>query len=233
MERPVQTSATYSEITTQMAAWEEGLSVVAERAEELVDLWAHQRFDLVLFTGCGSTYYLALAAAALFQELTGALARGVPAGELVMYPRAAYSAGGRTLLVAISRSAETTETFRAVGCFQKERQGEVVVVTNYGERPLAGMGKVTIAIPSGQETSIARTRSFASMYVAITAITAVIAERKDLWQATHRLPECGARLIRQYEPLAASLGSDLGIDRFYFLGSGLLAMGWAARPTWK
>jgi len=77
MERPVQTSATYSEITTQMAAWEEGLSVVAERAEELVDLWAHQRFDLVLFTGCGSTYYLALAAAALFQELTGARRAGM------------------------------------------------------------------------------------------------------------------------------------------------------------
>jgi glucosamine--fructose-6-phosphate aminotransferase (isomerizing) len=220
MKPRVQASATYNEITAQTAAWEEGLSVVAERAEELVDLWARQRFGLVLFTGCGSTYYLALAAASLFQDLTGVVARGVPAGELVMYPRAAYPAGGQTLLVAISRSAETTETVRAVDSFRRERQGEVVVITNYGDRPLAGMGRVTVAIPSGQEQSIAQTRSFASMYVAITAMTAVLAGRKDLWQAMHRLPECGARLIHRYEPLAASLGGDLGLDRFYFLGSG-------------
>ena len=220
MDQSVQTSATYGEITTQATAWEEALTIVAERAQELGDLWAHGRFDMVLFTGCGSTYYLALAAAALFQELTGVLARGVPAGELVMYPRAAYPAGGKTLLVAISRSAETTETLRAVRSFRQDRQGEVIVVTNYGDRPLAGMGQVTIAIPSGQEQSIAQTRSFASMYVAITAMAAVLAGRKDLWQAMHGLPERGARLIRQYEPLAASLGSDLGLDRFYFLGSG-------------
>jgi glucosamine--fructose-6-phosphate aminotransferase (isomerizing) len=183
-------------------------------------LWAEGRYANVILTGCGSTYYLALAAAALFQELTGVPARGVPAGELWLYPAAAYPPTGRTLLIAISRSAETTETRRAVESFRQDQHGTAIVVTNYGDRPLAGMGALTVAIPAGQEQSIAQTRSFASMYVATTAMAATLAEREDLVQAMKGLPEAGDALIQKYQGLAESLGSDLALDRFYFLGSG-------------
>ncbi len=43
-----------------------------------------EKYEQVIFTGCGSTYYLSLAAAALYQELTGRTARAVPAGELLL-----------------------------------------------------------------------------------------------------------------------------------------------------
>jgi glucosamine--fructose-6-phosphate aminotransferase (isomerizing) len=212
--------ATYSEIRTQPRAWQQALEVVDEHARTLLDLWSEGSYGQVLFTGCGSTHYLALAAAALFQELTGTPARGVPAGELLMYPESVYPAAGRTLLVAISRSAETTETVRAAQTFCDEQDGEVIVVTNYGDRPLAQAGAIALAIPAGQEESIAQTGSFACMYVATTALAATLAGREDLVHAMTRLPSVGARLIPEYEPLAQSLGSDLSRDRFYFLGSG-------------
>ncbi len=213
-------SATYTEILTQHLAWQEALCVVDAQTSALRDLWSAGHYDRVLLTGCGSTHYLSLAAAATFQQLTGTPARGAPAGELIMYPDVACPATGRTLLVAISRSAETTETLRAVQSFRSQGQGEVVVVTNYGTRALADMGAVTIAIPAGQEQSVAQTRSFASMYVATTAMAAVLAERDDLGPAMQRLPDIGASLIHKCEPLAKSLGEDLDLDRFYFLGSG-------------
>ena len=121
-------NATYNEIVTQPLAWQEALQVVGQLSGELGRLWSRQVYDQVIFTGCGSTYYLALAAAALFQELTGRSARGVLAGELIMYPPAAYVASSKTLLVAISRSAETTETLRAVEFFRQVRQGEVKIL---------------------------------------------------------------------------------------------------------
>jgi len=213
-------TATYGEIVNQPEAWQEALTVVTEQANALNELWTQGEYSNVIFTGCGSTYYLSLAAAALFQELTGRSARAVPAGELVMYPATAYSNNGRTLLVAVSRSAETSETVRAVEAFQQDRSGEVITVTNYGERPLASMGAVNLVIPAGQEESVAQTRSFASMYVATTALTAVLAERGDFLQGMDRLPELGRQLIGQYEDQAKSLGSNLDLDRFYFLGSG-------------
>ena len=211
---------TLNEIKTQTEAWQEALEVVAQQAKPLQNLWTAGNYRHIIFTGCGSTYYLALAAAALFQELTGRLARAVPAGELVMYPAAAYAANERTLLVAVSRSAATTETLQAVRAFQKNRPGDVITVTNYGERPLAALGQANLAIPAGQEQSVAQTRSFASMYVATTALTALLANRDDLLQAMRALPKVGRGLIAQHEELAQTLGGNLELDRFYFLGSG-------------
>jgi glucosamine--fructose-6-phosphate aminotransferase (isomerizing) len=213
-------TATYREISTQTEAWQEALNVVTRQADALKDLWVKGSYTNVIFTGCGSTYYLSLAAAALFQELTGTPARGVPAGELVMYPATAYAKNERTLLIAVSRSAETTETIQAAKVFQQDQQGDVITVANYGTPPLASMGRVNIIIPAGQEQSVAQTRSFASMYVAITTLAVLLAGQDNLLPEMQRLPEIGQQLMTQYEEKAKSLGSNLDFDRFYFLGSG-------------
>jgi glucosamine--fructose-6-phosphate aminotransferase (isomerizing) len=211
---------TLHEIQTQAAAWQEALAVVAQQAEALQRLWAAGNYEQLIFTGCGSTYYLSLAGAALAQELTGRAARAVPGGELVMYPTSAYATQSRTLLVVVSRSGETSETLQAVKQFRQNRQGEVITITNYPDRPLATQGEVNLVIPAGQEQSIAQTRSFASMYVAATALAALLANRQDLLQAMQRLPEVGQRLLTRYGDLAQAQGANLELDRFYFLGSG-------------
>jgi glucosamine--fructose-6-phosphate aminotransferase (isomerizing) len=211
---------TLDEIQSQPEAWQEALEVVALAAESLQSLWAGENYSQVIFTGCGSTYYLSIAAAALFQELTGRPARAVPGGELVMYPASAYAAGGRSLLVAVSRSGETSETVQALKQFRQQPAGGVITVTNYGHSPLASLGDVNLVIPAGQEESVAQTRSFASMYVATTALAALLAGRQELDQAMRNLPEVGRRLIAQYGELAHAWGSNMELDRFYFLGSG-------------
>jgi glucosamine--fructose-6-phosphate aminotransferase (isomerizing) len=203
-------SATYREIVTQPQAWHEALQVVRGRAPLVRVLWSRAAPERVVFTGCGSTYYLSLAAAALFQALTGIPARGVPAGELVMYPETTY-VPGKTLLVAVSRSGETSETLEAVRAFQRHERGQVMVVTNYPDSSLARLGTVTLAVPAGRERSIAQTRSFASMYVATTALAALLAERADLLSAMDGLPEVGERLIGDYEELARTTGADLAL----------------------
>jgi glucosamine--fructose-6-phosphate aminotransferase (isomerizing) len=218
--REMTQSATYHEITTQTAAWQEALDIVGTQSAALQSLWHSGGYTHVIFTGCGSTYYLSLAAAALFQELTRQPARGVPAGELVLYPQTAYVANGRPLLVAVSRSGQTTETVHAVRDFCVRAPRDVITVTNDGESPLAGLGHVNLAIPSGQEESLAQTRSFASMYVATTALASLLAGRSDLMQAMQRLPAVGQQLLTKYAASAQAWGENLALDRFYFLGSG-------------
>lgn len=213
-------TATYQEISTQTQAWQQALAVVTDNAAALTHLWAGGDYSSVIFTGCGSTYYLSLAAAALFQELTDQPARAVPAGELVLYPQANYAAHGKTLLIAVSRSAETTETIQAVKTFLQAGRGDVITISNYGDRALAGMGRINLAIPAGQEESMAQTRSFASMYVAATALAVLLAGQTELLAQMNHLPEIGQRLIDTYEPRAEAIGRNLELDRFYFLGSG-------------
>jgi len=209
--------ATYIEIKSQTDAWVQALEVT-----RAVSLPNAEKYDQVIFTGCGSTYYLSLAAAALYQELTGRSARAVPGGELLLNPQTAVAqvANLRYLLVAISRSGTTTETVKAVEKFKKDNRGDVIVISNYDEI-LSKFGDVNIIIPSGQEESVAQTRSFASMFVAVTAMCARMAGRDDLVDAMSALPEAGQRLMRDFEPVAREIGENLSLDRFYFLGSGI------------
>jgi glucosamine--fructose-6-phosphate aminotransferase (isomerizing) len=95
----------------------------------------------------------------------------------------------------------------------------VVVISNYAEI-LARLADMKILIPKGQEESVAQTRSFASMYVAVCAFCARMAGRTDLLSAMHKLSETGTSLIDKYESFAKEIGSNLDFDRFYFLGSG-------------
>jgi len=214
--------ATYQEITSQTDAWREALDVIAGKTGALRTFYWQGQYDHVVFTGCGSTYYLSLAAASLWQTLMDTPAHGAPAGELYLYPRASYGATqeGRTLLVAVSRSGTTSETIAAARQFKARNLGDVLVVTNYGDTPLAELGDITIAIPAGQEQSVAQTRSFASMYVATPALTATLAGDETLLEAMHDLPGYGKTLMARYGALAENLGANLDLDRFYFLGSG-------------
>jgi glutamine---fructose-6-phosphate transaminase (isomerizing) len=213
----LQEYATYREIKSQPEAWAQALDVINASRFALPKAGD---YDTVIFTGCGSTYYLSLAAAALYQELTGRTARAVPGGELLLNPRNVVRDNISHLLVAISRSGTTTETVRAVEKFKAGQCGDVVVISNYDE-VLSRLADVNIVISKGQEDSVAQTRSFASMYVAATAFCACMARREDLLSAVRGLPKVGERLIEKYESFAKEIGENLNLDRFYFLGSGI------------
>ncbi|HJZ12649.1 MAG TPA: SIS domain-containing protein, partial [Acidobacteriota bacterium] len=226
---PFEKFATYREIKSQPEAWAQALDLTsASSLPNALD------YDQVIFTGCGSTYYLSLAAAALYQELTGRPARAVPGGELLLNPGASVGrvddplyAGpdtipphGKNLLVAISRSGTTTETLKAVEKYKAAKLGDVIVISNYDE-VLSRLADINIVISKGQEESVAQTRSFASMYVAAMGFAARMAGGHDLLECMSSLPEIGERLIRDFEPVARQIGENLYFDRFYFLGSGI------------
>ena len=211
----LQEYATYREIKSQPEAWAQALDVISASL-----LPKAGDYDQVIFTGCGSTYYLSLAAAALYQEVTGCAARAVPASELLLNPKTVVRENISHLLIAISRSGKTTETVKAVEKFKKEKRGEMVVISNYDEA-LSQLADVNIVIDKGQEESVAQTRSFASMFVAVSAFCARMAGRGDLVEVMRRLPEVGNWLIGNYESFAKELGENLNHDRFYFLGSGI------------
>ncbi len=208
---------TYNEIKSQTQAWEQALNLVSTAS-----LPKTADYGQVLFTGCGSTYYLSLSAAALYQELTGRAAWAVPGGELLLNSQTvvAQTSCSPCLLVAVSRSGTTTETVKAVEKFKAEKRGQVVVISNYDEA-LSRLADFNIVIPKGQEESVAQTRSFASMYVAAATFCARMAGRTDLVEAMRTLPEVGNSVMDKYEAYAKEVGEDFEFERFYFLGSGI------------
>ena len=107
----METTGTHTrhEIESQPEAWAAAYAHLEGQSAALDGLVAAGGYDSLLFTGCGSTYYLAIAAAAVAQQVCGLPARGLPASELWLDLPAAR-VGRKPLLVAVSRSGATTET---------------------------------------------------------------------------------------------------------------------------
>ncbi len=214
-----QSFVTYDEITTQTTAWMEAVRIVNGNAAKIkqLDLKSYRQ---VIFIGCGSTYYLALSAASIFQSMTHVPSRALPSSELLFFPESVYS-DGKVLLVAISRSGITSETLRAVEEFKAKYKGDVIVITNHSDSLLFPLGDIRISINAGQEISVAQTRSFASMFVAVTAMSGLLGSQNDFDQYTDVLNDSGNHLIKKYRNLAEEYGMDHNINQVFFLGSGL------------
>lgn len=211
---------TRNEILGQVTAWQSALDEIEVKKESLCAFWAEGQFSDIIFTGCGSTYYLSLAAAPLFQEHTVWCARAAPASELLLFPNTVLpSARGRTLLVTISRSGKTTETLRAAQAFKESQSPSVVAISCYEDSPLVAESVMALIVREAQEQSIAQTRSFSSMLVLAQAWAWLLANGEHL-QTLSSLPAIGDRLISENLDLAQQLGEDRGLDRFFFLGSG-------------
>jgi glucosamine--fructose-6-phosphate aminotransferase (isomerizing) len=195
--------------------------VLDAKVDSLRTFLASGAYEQVVFTGCGSTYYLSLAAAAVLQRVVGVPAIGLPASEVWLNPTALPPAR-RTLLVAVSRSGETTETLRACERFRHEANGDIVTLSCYPGRALSQLGDLNLVFPSIREESVAQTRAFSGLYLATIALAALWADDdSQLWKDLHRLPDALAPLLSEYAGALEQLGADLSIDRFYFLGSGI------------
>lgn len=212
---------TLQEILTQPQAWQAALDRVAQAQAALKKLWQEKRFSDILVTGCGSTYYLSLAAAPLFQQQLARRARAMPASELLLFPRAVMPSDNCPLLVTISRSGRTSETIRAAQAYKASQpDGFVLNIGCYGETDLVTLSDLALIIEEGQEQSVVQTRSFSAMLVAAQAVVAVSDEQFPLAQM-QVLPTSGEQLISTYHSLARQLGEHTSFERFYFLGSGL------------
>lgn len=210
---------TLAEILSQPAIWSDALEVVRAQTESLTRFWEQSDFDQVIFTGCGSTHYLAHFAAVQLQTQAGIPARAYPAAELALFPDTCFDRNATTLLIAVSRSGETTETIAANRVFRKQYTGKTLVVTCYSESTLAAETDLLIAIDTAREESIAQTRSFSSMALVTQAIAGIFAGQAFDFSA---LPAAAARLLNDYGSLARELGEDPSIERFFFLGSNVL-----------
>jgi glutamine---fructose-6-phosphate transaminase (isomerizing) len=212
---------TREEILSQPQVWDSALRILDKEAGRTGDFLQRGHYDSILFTGCGSTYYLSIAAAGAWRELTGLDARALPASEIWLNPSATRPSHGRTLLIAVSRSGETTETLQACQSFRNKGQGDLLTISCYPGAPLTSMGNLNLLFPDSREESFAQTRSFSTMYIACLAAATIQAGKADDLAHMAALPERCEHLLSQYNELAFELGQDLHFERFYYLGSGL------------
>lgn len=176
------------EVSTQPECW--------RRAGELAAVGhVPDRGTRVALTGCGTSFYMAQAAAA-WREAAGW-------GDTDAFPASEMPTGRHyDTVVAISRSGTTTEVLRLVSALPSRT--EVLAVTANHENPLAQVATHTVALSFADEEAVVQTR-FA---------TSVLA-----WWRAHLGHEVQPLAAEAAAALRAPLPEALtGYRQFVFLG---------------
>jgi glucosamine--fructose-6-phosphate aminotransferase (isomerizing) len=209
---------TLREILSQPEVWADTIKEFQEKTPAIDAFCNQETFDQVIFIGCGSTYYLSLSAAIIFQALNRIPAIALPSSELCLFENIYLDSHKHSLLVAVSRSGETTETIRAMQLFKAGNYGKTVAITTHPESGMVKYADLCLTIESAQEKSIAQTRSFASMLLTAEALSLQISGQ-NANEVLGGFPKIVRRLFDQYQDLAKEYGENKDINRFFFLGS--------------
>ncbi len=191
-------AATLREINSQPEVWRSCLHVLSSlELDPLVgdkDPHSHEW----IFVGCGTSYYLAQAAAATFTTLTAVRARAVPASEILLFPKLAFPVDQSAIFpVLISRSGHTSEVLQVAESL-RQRGIDFLAVTCDGNE-LNRVSTRTLKLPVTEESTV-MTSSFTSMLIALQYIAARFAKQNEFVDALHSLPAALAKLLPIYGP---------------------------------
>jgi glucosamine--fructose-6-phosphate aminotransferase (isomerizing) len=208
---------TISEIRTQAESWEGVFRRIDRKKEQLIEIIA--RADEIICAGCGSAFNVSHSIAPLLQYYTGITSRAVHASDLMIHMPLFVNSGKKTLLIAFSRSGNTTESVRAVQAM-RELGSLTLSVVCFGESRMAADADTAIVLGEAQENSVTTTRSFTAMVLAGSYLGALGAQRHEVCEGMKTLPALVRERMNLFEKLGRSIGADTDIEKYAFLGSG-------------
>ncbi len=213
-------SATYTEIKRQQRIWKGILEALESERQRYKEFVEHHRDALWVFTGCGSSYYLAQTGSHCFSEYTSLPCKAVPASEILMFPEVIFPHAQKSILVGISRSGSTTETLRAL---EKAKHGlniPSLAISCDPDSEMSLRSDHALKFPFEKENAVVMTSSFTSMLLAILYLAWAYKQDPELWHKLMSLPDESEKIMNRYEDLMAGIGNLDDIESWVFLGQG-------------
>ncbi|MBZ5549296.1 MAG: SIS domain-containing protein [Acidobacteriia bacterium] len=208
------------EILSQPECWSECIRQL-ENDAILREITANVPADSEwLFIGCGTSYYLALSAAASFSAITGMPARAVPASEVLLFPDTVLPKRRPIVPVLISRSGRTTEVVKARDYLEDERGIRTIAITCAADQVLAQASCFPIILSAAEELSTVMTRSFSSMLLGLQYLAATLIGDVGVLQALKHLPKAAEPLFLETPPRLRDVVDRYDFDDYVFLGHG-------------
>ena len=206
------------EILSQPECWHECLSslqkdpVVSEIASD-VDPDAEW-----VFIGCGTSYYLALSAAASLSAISKRPSRALPASEVLLFPEIVSKRN--QVAVLISRSGRTTEAVKAMDLLNARGDLKTITVTCAPDSAFATRANFPIVLAAAYEQSTVMTRSFSSMLMGLQFLAAKWAAKPEVCEQLAQLSGLAKPLFEQAPEQVQDFVSRHDFDDYAYLGQG-------------
>jgi len=210
---------TIDEIHSQPELWCRTLETMLGPASPLAELDGYGLRGPMLFTGCGSSYYLSLAAAAAWSRFAGGPGMALSATDVMMYPECHFPAPVQGTVVAISRSGKTVETCDAIWNLKQSMAWHAVGITCHLGTPVARACNAAVVLAEAAEKSRFTTRAFTTTLLA-ALLWAARRGQRELETELLQAPDLAARLIERYEAAAQQLAQSGKFGQYIYLGQG-------------
>ncbi len=213
-------SHTLAEILSQPRCWEECFRALDE-GDQLGQVLKQAGHPAEwLFIGCGSSYYVAQAAAASWTELTSHPARAIPASDLLLFPGFALDASRSCQPVLISRSGHTSEILKAAEYLEASRNIRTLAISCVRGQPLEEIATATVYLLPADEKSMVMTRSFSSMLLGLQSLAAAYAGKSVFADALRELPQHAQSAFDPLPALVREFVESHTFADYVFLGQG-------------
>ncbi len=213
-------SETYKEILSQGDVWLSVLQELKQSASEERMLRSKDRKTFWLFVGCGTSFYLADAAATSWTLLTGEPARAVPGSEILLYPALTRSEATHLHAIVISRSGRTSEAVRAARVLRQEMQIPTIGVTCAEKSELEAECDSTLVLTAADEKSTVMTRSFTSMLISLQWMAARRGGNAEFCNSLEVMATKFATRIRSLAEQMEAFVDQNSFEDYVFLGQG-------------
>ena len=213
-------SLTLPEIVSQAEVWQESLADFQRNGVLERILEGSRKRREWLFLGCGTSFYLAEAAAASWTLLTGERARALPASEPLLFPELMLAETENLQSVIISRSGQTSEALRAANVLAREFHVPTLGVTCAAGSPLVQICDLIIRVSRADEKSMVMTRSFTSMLLALQQLAAAKASDQEFSASLRRMAAHFAPAISSMAERMEAFVEKHSFADYVFLGQG-------------
>ena len=167
---------TYKEIYGQAVSFQ-AINDTFDTIFKTLDEVFAEKYDEVIFTGCGTSLYLAQASAHAFSTCTGISAKGMCCSELYYFPETYVGNGKKVLVVPMTRKSYTTEVRMAIDKVRSYPGVKSLAITCDADS--SKYNDYMLLSPETPEDSVIMTRSFTSMIYLAVVMSYYVGGKKE------------------------------------------------------
>lgn len=209
---------TYREIYQQPESFE-AINASLGDIYKVLDKVFQEKYDELVFVGCGTSLYLAQAAAHMFSTYNAVPAKAMCCSELYYFPET-FVKNRKVLVLPITRKSYTTEVRMAIDKVRSYPGVKTLAITC--DKDSALYNDYMILSPETAEDSVIMTRSFTSM-IYLSAVLAMYAGgKKDEIEAMSGYGASARDAIKLADDTAKRIVAEHGdLNLYITLGQGV------------
>lgn len=213
----------YDEIFSQGDILKETYEEISANSDRIKDFFNVDNYDYeeIVFVACGSSYWLSMSACMTFQEKLGKRCFAVKSGDVVMNTDYYLNAYKKPLLIAPSRSGNTSETLMALKSLRDHYRCRILCMVEDKEASIINLCDLVLEFPWAFEVSVCQTRSFSNLYMASVMVAALAGGDDSLLKDLRRYIDDFDRISGNAENLLGRIIRDFPqCDKLITLGNG-------------